>query len=173
MSTEAIQFRDASPQEIGEIALLVVRAHAYRDGEPLPTAVGDSRTLGLQGYLHERMSMPDVWTYVAIHSESERVAGFALGYPDTSQGTPATTAETEYLSFLMVEPDCWGMGIASRLLDLAADRARHDGRRRLALWTRDENNHHARGVYEHKGFALTGLARESRHGRQIEYQLDL
>ena len=171
MSAEAIEFRDASSQEIGAIALVIARAHAYRDGIPLPTATGDSQTLGLQEYLHEYMGRPDVWAYAAVSPEG--VVGFASGYPHTDEETPATTADTEYLSFLMVEPDCWNMRIASRLLDIVADRARRAGRSRVMLWTRDEDNNHARAVYEHKGYVPSGISRESRHGRQVQYQLDL
>lgn len=166
MSAEKLIFRRAKPQEIGAIALVIARANAQRDGEPLPTAAKDEQILDLQ----ERMNRPHAWTYVAI---DEEVAGFALGYPRISENISATTANIECLSLLMVEPGAWGRGIASRLLDLVADQSRQAGRSRLTLWTRDNDNDHARAVYEHKGFVPTGLARERKYGSQVEYQLDL
>lgn len=167
MSVEAIQIRDADPQEIGAIALLVARANAQRDGEPLPTATTDDQISDLEG----RMDKPNTWAYVAV--ENDQVIGLALGYPHIDENISPTTADTEYLSLLMIEPNSWGKGIASRLLELVIDRARVAGRSRLTLRTRDEDNDHARSVYEHKGFGLTGATKESQYGRQVEYQLDL
>jgi len=99
MSAETIKFRSVTPQEIGSLALVTARAHAYRDGEPLPTGVEPSQVSDLG----ERVNRPNVWTHVAISPEG--VAGFALGYPNTDEQTPAEAADTEYLSFIMVEPE--------------------------------------------------------------------
>ena len=167
MSAEGIEFRHAAPQEVGAMALVLARANAQRDGSPLPVGIGDSQVLEMQ----ERMDRANVWTYVA--ADGEEIAGFALGHPRTEEEQPATDTDTEHLSFLMIEPDYWGRHIASRLLDLVADRARIAGRSRLTLWTRHEDNTHARNVYEHKGFALTRLTRDSPYGQQVHYQLDL
>jgi GNAT superfamily N-acetyltransferase len=167
MSAEAVEFRDAIPQEIGAMALVIARANAQRDGEPIPTGVDDAQILDLQ----ERMSRPNAWTYVAVNEGG--LVGVALGYPRANEGAPSRTVDTEYLSLLMVEPDSWGKGIASRLLDLVAERARLAGRSYLTLRTRDESNGRARSVYEHKGFSLTGVTKDSQYGRQVEYQLDL
>ncbi len=167
MSAETLQFRNAQPQEIGAIALVIARANAQRDGEALPIVVNDGQLSELQ----DRMDKPNTWAYVAV--EGDEVTGLALGYPRTDEATPPESADTEYLSLLMVEPDSWGRGIASRLLDLVAERARLAGRSRLTLRTRAADNDHARSIYEHKGFASTGVTKESQYGRQVEYQLDL
>lgn len=167
MSAEVIQTRDADPKEIGAIALVIARANAQRDGEPLPTTTTDAQISDLQ----ERMDKPSAWTYVAV--ENGQVAGLALGYPRTDEDTSPLAADTEYLSLLMVEPNAWGKGIASRLLDLVAERACIAGRSHLALRTRNEDNDHARSVYEHKGFVLTGVTKDSPYGLQVEYRLDL
>lgn len=167
MSAEAIQIRDAAPQEVGAIALVIARANAQRDGEHLPVVVEDDQLSDLR----ERMGRPNAWAYVAV--DDNEVAGFALGYPRTNERTSPATADTEYLSLLMIEPNYWGRGIASRLLDLIAERARNVGRSHLTLRTRDVDNDHARSVYEHKGFVLTGATKDSQFGRQVEYQLDL
>lgn len=167
MSAESIEFRNAHPQEVGAIALVIARANAQRDGVILPNAVEGSEVLDVQ----ERMARPGAWTYVAV--ENDQVAGLALGYPRPEEGASPTAEDTEYLSLLMVEPNSWGKGIASRLLDLVAEKARAAGRSRLTLRTREADNDHARSVYEHKGFAFTGVTKDSPYGLQVEYQLDL
>lgn len=167
MSAESLEFRNAVPQEVGAIALVIARANAQRDGIVLPNAIEDTEALDL----HERMNRPHAWTYVA--TKEDEIAGVALGYPRIDEDVPAADAETEYLSLLMVEPNAWGQGIASRLLDLVAERARNAGRSKLALWTRGDDNEHARVFYEHKGFVFTEQTRLSKHGQQVEYQLTL
>lgn len=139
------------------------------DGKPLPVIADNDQFSDLQ----ERMDRPNAWAYVAV--DDNEVAGFALalGYPRTDESTSATMADTEYLSLLTVEPNSWGKGIASGLLDLVAERARNSGRSRLTLRTRDADNNHARSIYEHKGFVLTGATKDSQYDRQVEYQLDL
>lgn len=167
MNHETITFRQALPQEAGAIALVLSRANAQRDEEPLPPSVTASEVV----HMRQRMAVSGTWTYVA--ADGERLAGFALGFPGDGTGEVGTEAAAEYLSLLMVEPEYWGRRIASRLLDLAAERARAAGRSRLTLWTRDLDNEHARGAYEHKGFRLTGLARGSHYGRQVHYCREL
>jgi GNAT superfamily N-acetyltransferase len=117
------------------------------------------------------MDEPGAWTYVA--TADDRVIGFALGFPGDGVKDSGRESDAEYLSLLFVEPNQWGKRIASRLMDVVIERAQRDGKHELALWTRDDDNEHARGVYEHRGFALSGLRRVSRHGRQVHYQLEL
>jgi GNAT superfamily N-acetyltransferase len=164
---ETVQIRVADYSEIGAIALLIARANAQRDGEPLPTTATEEQMSDLQ----ERMDRSHAWAYVAL--EDTQIAGFALGYPRTDETTPATAADTEYLSLLMIEPNSWGKGIAGRLLDTVVECAYTAGRKHVTLRTRSADNQRARGVYEHRGFILTGVTKESSYGRQVEYRLDL
>ncbi len=167
MSAEAVQIRDTLPQETGAIALLIARANAQRDELTLPTAANDSQVSNLQ----RRLNRPDSWALVAVNDDE--VTGFALGYPLIEEDAPSMTADTEYLSLLMIEPSAWSQGIASRLIEVVAERARIAGRSRLTLRTREADNERARGLYAHKGFVLTGNMKDSQYGRQVEYQLDL
>ena len=167
MQIEAIQIREADPQEIGAMALVVARANAQRDDAPLPIFPTEDQIADLQ----ERMDRPHAWTYVA--TENGKIAGLALGYPRHEGASSSLVADTEYLSLLMVEPNAWGRGIASRLLGLVVENACNAGRSRLTLRTRKTDNDHARSVYEHKGFTLTGVTKASLYGIQVEYELDL
>lgn len=170
MLAESIQYRDAVETDLGAIALVMQRANALRDGQPLPACVDDAVILD---DLHTRMNKDGAWTHVAAHHQ--RIAGFALGYPYSKGENAPVDPVTEYLSLLMVEPDYWGRGIAGKLLDIVAARAREAHKNRLVLWTRQDDNIHARSVYEHKGYTATGETRLSRHGfgLQMQYALDL
>jgi GNAT superfamily N-acetyltransferase len=56
---------------------------------------------------------------------------------------------------LAVRPDRWGEGWGRRALGRAEDAARAAGLTELVLWCLAEN-HRARGLYEHLGWAPTG-----------------
>lgn len=151
---------------IGEMALVVERANAQRDAQPLPEALKDS---DIAADLRTRLAKPGAWIYIA--ETGYAVTGLALGYP--APETDDKSQETEHLSLLFVDPAYWGNRIASRLLDTVAANANSKGKQHLTLWTRQSNNEHARSVYEHKGFSLTNRTRRSMHGDQVEYKLDL
>ncbi len=145
------------------MVLVLMRANAQRDNEPLPVSVGESQMTRMR----HRVADPNRWAYVA--ADGERVVGIGLGYAGNGNTDPATSERAEYLSHLMVEPDYWGRRIASQLLDMAAERARQAGKEYLTLWTRDANNELARRIYEHKGYVPTGYERDSQYGRQVHY----
>lgn len=167
MSGELIQLRSAHSQDVGAIALVIARANAARDDKLLPVVAEDDQLSDLQ----QRMSTPNAWAYVATNDD--KVVGFALGYPCADEKSSPGVFRNEYLSLLMVEPSSWNKGIASRLLAVVAERARMTGRNFLTLRTRDEDNDRTRRVYEHKGFRLTGVTKDSEYGQQVEYQLEL
>lgn len=133
MSAEPITFRPAIEADLGMMALVMERANSLRNGLPLPDRVDDSE---LDNF-YARTETDGVWTHAAIVSNG--IAGFTLGYPysDTQ----------EYLSLLMVEPRYWGKGIAGKLLDIAAYRARMNNKEQLLLWTGADDNERARGGY--------------------------
>jgi len=148
--------------------LVIARANAQRDGERLPIAASDSQ----ESDLRERLRRPNAWNYVAINQD--QIVGFALGYPRTNEQTPAAAADEEYLSLLMVEPNCWRQGIASGLLAKIIHQARDAGRNRLTLYTRKEDNDNAQTFYRHQGFIPTGRTKEnSEYGPQDEYEFTL
>lgn len=170
MSTESLCYRPAVEADLGAMALLMERANTFRDGQPLPERIEDESVVeDIRGRMHK----PGAWTHVAV--DEARLAGFMLGYPYSRGEDAPIDPIKEYLSLLMVEPDYWGRGIASKLLDIAAERARQADKQQLLLWTRADENGHARIVYEHKGYVATGRTRMSRHGYgfQVQYAIDL
>ncbi len=170
MSAESIQFRAAVEADLGAMALVMECANALRDGRSLPASIENDTVLD---DLHSRMHKEGAWTHVA--ADQKRIAGFMVGYP-YSRGVEAPVDPTkEYLSLLMIDPDYWGKGIAGRLLDIAASRARQADKQQLLLWTRTEDNERAKAVYERKGYVVTGSTRISQHGYglQVQYALDL
>ena len=139
------------------MALLIARANAQRDHSSLPNKASSDQISGLK----HRLDKPNTWVYIAI--DQKRIAGLALGH--------SIGVGTQYLSLLMVEPDYWGKGIASKLINLIVDGS--TGKEQLTLWTRIDDNDHARAVYEHKGFMPTGQTRLSKYGEQMEYRRNL
>ena len=164
---ESITLREASLPDIGGMTLVLMRANAQRDNEPLPMSAGEAQ----MARMHARVADPGRWAYVA--ADGERVVGIGLGYPGNGETDPATEERAAYLSHLMVDPEYWGRRIAGRLLDIVAERARQAGKDHLTLWTREKDNAHARGMYEHKGYILTDFTRESQYGDQVHYKLAL
>ena len=167
MTHELITYSIDYAGDLEPIALVIERANARRDEMPEPRMwqVADTAE-----DLRLRLAKPGAWMQVAQIGQT--VVGVALGYPKPeTDNEPSET--TEYLSMLFVDPGHWGKRIAGTLLDAVAASAKESNKQHLSLWTRHDDNEHARSVYEHKGFALTGLTRTSFHGRQIEYVLDL
>lgn len=158
--------RPMTSLDIPDLALITERANAAALDLPLPEDAMRQSAY----YLEARMARPKFWGYVAVHSG--RMAGYAAGYPASELNSLVNEPKAEYLSLLMVDPDFWGKRIASRLLDIVTLRAQFIGKKRILLWTGEENSH-ARAVYEHRGFVETKRSRDSAYGAQIQYQLDI
>ena len=169
MSDMSVEYKIATKNDARAMALVMERANELRDGKPLSSEVSDA----VLEDITERMSRHGVWVYVAVHQKN--VVGLMLGYPYSQGEDMLIDPLRDYLSLLMVDPEYWGKGIASKLLDIAADNARKTGKQQLMLWTRKEDNDHARSVYEHKGYIATGRTRISKYRDelQVQYALDV
>lgn len=166
---ESITSRDMHDADLPGVTLLIERANAQRDRLPLPVTPTDLRTVEK---IKDKVNRPGAWADIA--SVGQSLAGVCLGYPvSQARDLPVEYTGGEYISLLMVEPAYWGRGIASKLLDQAADRTRQMNKQQLLLLTREAHNDHARGVYEHKGFTLTGDTRPSEYGLQVLYLMNL
>ncbi len=167
MSIEAIQYRQAAFSEAAALALTMERANAPRAGEPVPEVASGQALEDVD----TRMKRIAARTYAAAYGE--RIIGFALSHPLIETGDPHAYTDTQHLSFLMVDPDYWGRGIASNLIDLTADHARATRRGLLTLWTDEIDNDRARALYGRKGFILSGVRRTIEQRSQLQYVLNL
>lgn len=169
MSRESFGFRQANPHELAELTIVMERANAGRDGNPLPTSM-EGKSEAIEA-MRARMNKIAAETYVA--TLGEKIVGFSMSHPLIDPEHTDSDGDTQHLSLLMVDPDYWGERIASKLMDITVEHARNSGKRQLTLWTRKADNSRAQAVYGHKGFILTGVERLSEHGEQVQYQLGL
>lgn len=151
------------------VALLIERANAQRDNLPLPEVLTDLKSVQK---IQHKIHLPGAWAVRA--NFDSRLAGICIGYPvSQARDLPVQYAGGEYISLLMVEPAFWGRRVASTLIDYVAELARQKNSHELLLLTREAQNDHARTIYEHKGFVLTGDTRPSKYGTQVLYIMRL
>ena len=114
----------------------------------------------------------------AIRNESEHERMWLAEIGERIVGSIAIVsggADTAQLRWFLVEPDCRGLGIGSRLLDEALAFCRATGRRRVYLWTvsgLDASAH----LYRRAGFTLTEQTPGERWGLPVveeRYDLEL
>lgn len=79
------------------------------------------------------------------------------------------------LRHLAVHPEHWGQGLAAAAVQLALEGIAEDGADRAILWVLEEN-HRARGLYEHLGWQPDGQVQEAAwppHPTELRYTYDL
>jgi GNAT superfamily N-acetyltransferase len=112
----------------------------------------------------ERLFGGSAWSVVA--ENGGHVVGVVSWRPVAGGGA--------LLSWLFVDPDLWGTGLAQRLHDAAVDAMRSAGYAAAELWVHD-GNPRARRFYERRGWEPTGESRT--HERLglvlLRYGLDL
>jgi GNAT superfamily N-acetyltransferase len=164
-----LTYRSAAQGDTKEMAVLVERARAKRDQQPLPLVVTDKLEFAR---ISERIRRPGAWTHLAY--DGSRLVGFVAGDPTLTKGRDAFIQGSEHLGLLMVDPEYWGRGIGGQLLDWAAEYNRGKSKKHIELWTQKDNVR-ARALYERKGYYLTGAEKrmEDRGVESIQYQLDL
>jgi ribosomal protein S18 acetylase RimI-like enzyme len=164
---QEISMRTGTLADLGALALVMERAYAARDNLELPTTANQA---GLNE-VRTNLTTPSSWNYIA--SISTEIVGYTIGFPASEAAITVADPETEYLSQLMVDPDFWGRGIATRLLDRVEARARQVGKRHVILWTRQANNSRSQALYERRQYHRTEETKDGYYGPQYQYQLDL
>ena|ERR1017187_1881487 len=172
LQLEAFSIRPGTIADIGKMALVLERANSFRNSNPLPETVTDQAALER---LKGRMAWPNAWSFIT--DAPDRMAGFVLVHPSlgevTLEATQQSRPDVEHLALLMTEPRYWGKGIGTKLLDIAAENARDNGKEQMILWTA-RNNIRARRLYEHNGYVLSNRTRVSEfRGPLVQYILDL
>jgi ribosomal protein S18 acetylase RimI-like enzyme len=123
--------------------------------------------------LEERSLYPGFWSHVAI--ASEKIVGFAAGYPGDWRGPDHKLGEhtdSNYLWLLMVRREHWGKQIGTRLLDAVTTESRAMKLQNVNLYTR-AGNVRAQQLYERYGYASRGEAISQRQGAMVRYTLAL
>ncbi|MCG8919551.1 GNAT family N-acetyltransferase [Actinokineospora sp. PR83] len=134
---------------VREAAAIWARAKARRDRDPEPATV-EATAPGIR----RRLDLPGAKLLLA--ERGGRPVGFALVAP---------RARTLELFYLAVDPDAWGSGVGSRLLQDVEQHAREVGREVLELWVINDNER-AIGVYERAGWVGTDeVERDPASGR--------
>ena len=136
--------------DVEAAARIWARAVGRRDGvQPATTATartGIERRLALDG------------ATLLVDRQDGHAVGFALLAPRTGNVE---------LFYLAVDPDAWGLGVASRLLRRIDERARDLGHDRLELWV-IEDNERAIKTYERAGWVPTADLQQDPPGSSVE-----
>jgi ribosomal protein S18 acetylase RimI-like enzyme len=139
-----------SVHRLGEEEWQRGKAIRLRALEDSPDAFG--RLLGEEllfddGLWQERLSRPNVATFVAVMGEGGDDAGLVTGAPyDEAVG----------LFSMWVAPEARGRGVGGALIDTLVDWARSNGNSELLLDVGDDNEP-AIALYRRKGFERTGV----------------
>jgi GNAT superfamily N-acetyltransferase len=116
---------------------LLERRHGPIDGRPWVEHIADAVTTHL--------AEPDVTTFVA--EQEGRVVGYAAAQIKRQEPSP----DVGIISYNAVDPDYWGRGIGTALIEAVIGYLGEQGARVLAVWTL-EVDEPACHIYERLGF---------------------
>lgn len=158
-----LNLRLADTTDLESLATILNRANSKRDKLIVPSS-HDNKTLK---EVQDRMVRNSAWTLLA--EIEDRIVGFILTHPLINKDGTVQDSQTEHLSLIMVDPDYWGLGIAGALLKESFNHAKSNGKTKISLWTRKQDNDRARNLYERYDFLLSGVERKSEYGEQVQY----
>ena len=164
--TETIQIRNARPDEATPIASLIIQA---MQEECCRYFCGNDCSMDDYLQLMAEMVRRDDTQYsyrntlCAVNADDRTVEALLSRYGrDMSHIDDETEAGELYLDSLAVSPDYQGKGIATRLLQAAADKAAAMGIGAVGLLV-DDNNPKAEKLYHRCGFVTVGDNRWGGH----------
>lgn len=91
-----------------------------------------------------------------------------IGICACGEDTELQEEETGYLQRVYVDPEWWGRGVGSALVDHAMELLAEHGFRKAALQVL-ENNRKAREFYEKRGWRFEQLVRVKNVGKELRY----
>lgn len=166
---EAPSLREASPDEAYALMELERAANLASLGHVFPPSLYPYPEADVLARWALVLESPDV-TVLVLPFEALDTSGPGVGV------LAAVTAYDEStLRHLVVHPSCWGTGLGRLCVSAAVDGIAARGTSVARLWCLVEN-HRARGLYEHLGWAPTGRRQEAvfpPHPEEMEYSLRL
>jgi ribosomal protein S18 acetylase RimI-like enzyme len=104
---------------------------------------------------------------LVVVCDDGRLVGMALAEPFREHdGAGQVVNGVGHVSMLFVDPDRWGQGIGSRLVESLHVEMVAASWTEVSLWTR-ASNERARHLYERRGYRATGDAKRLPRGDQI------
>jgi ribosomal protein S18 acetylase RimI-like enzyme len=149
-----------------DLARLWVRASAHRLGQPLPEVPEPERVAALA----QRVGRPGSAAVVA--RDDDLAVGCCFFEPLTEPDGETAVDGGAHLSGVAVEPDRWGEGLATALVDFAEAEVRRRGFREFRLHVLEENER-ARALYERLGWRLVATGHVHPAGPQAVYDKSL
>jgi ribosomal protein S18 acetylase RimI-like enzyme len=108
-----------------------------------------------------------------VGCDGELVVAMALSEPYRERhGAGTVRPRAGHVSMVFVDPERWGRGVGSRLLDALHREMRARDWRTSSLWTRS-NNVRARRLYEGCGYSLTDDVKYLRAQEIVRYELQI
>ena len=158
--TEALRFRQATPDDAYELEVLFETAEAARLDHPHPyfdKNTGDRMLYDLQ--------RDQVWSAVAVIGK--KLGGFIIGGP--AYPADHESPHHDEIRYLAVATGQWGRGIGGALLDRAINNSEANNRTTLEVWPY-ETNARAIELYKRKGFEPTGKIQEDPYAMETMLQ---
>lgn len=144
-----------------EDALHVWRAARTADGNP-PSKARIDRV---------RRKLADTAASLLVGCDGELVVAMALSEPYRERdGAGTVRPHAGHVSMVFVDPERWGRGVGSRLLDALHREMRARDWRTSSVWTRSSNVR-ARRLYEGRGYRLTDDIKHLSGHEIVRYEL--
>ncbi|MGH7727844.1 MAG: GNAT family N-acetyltransferase [Vulcanimicrobiaceae bacterium] len=116
-----------------------------------------------------RAAQPGSWFLRGF--EDERHVGIAYGAPGRDDdGLGRAVRGLLHLSMVAVEPNAWGRGIGSQLVQRSLELGAERGFRRVQLWVQADNVR-AQRLYERFGLTRSGRVKRDPRGEPIVHYI--
>ena len=158
------EVRRATASDADEIARLHVEVYEAALGHVVDQQVLLEARTQRQPMWKGLLSSPPEGQAVFVHGD-ERLIGFVSAGPDRD---PMDAEDAGEIYALFVEPDAWGTGVGTQLLEVATDHVRSLGLSVARLWVLDANAR-AQTFYAREGWSDLGIVRDDHRGRFFRY----
>ncbi len=159
VDVDVVHVRQASPQDAGAIADVLVDARRWSYRDTLPEgALNMFRADEMSSRFARWLSEPHPGAAVFVAERAGGIVGYAYVHPSED----VDIAEATELNSIYIMEHVAGTGVAPALMDAAVEHARDRSDSLITLWVRRENVR-ARAFYEKSGYCLDGAERSRPH----------